>query len=41
MGYQGEGRGDDEREVTWLVGRKVDMSGQAEQELGKTHGGKG
>ena len=24
----------------WLVGRKADMSGQAEQELGKTLGGK-
>ena len=26
--------------MVWLVGRKVDMSGQAEQELGKTLGGK-
>ena len=42
MGYQGEE--EDEREMTWLVGRKVHMSGQAEQaeqELGKTYGGKG
>ena len=39
MGYQGVG--EDEREMTWLVGRKVHMSGQAEQELGKTYGGKG
>ena len=40
MGYQGEGEGGNEREMTWLVGRKVHMSGQAEQELGKTYGGK-
>ena len=41
MGYLGEGEGEDEREMTWLVGRKVHMSGQAEQELGKTYGRKG
>ena len=37
MGYQGEGEGEGDvgREMAWLVGRKVDMSGQAEQELGK------
>ena len=40
MGYQGEGEGEVGREMAWLVGRKVDMSGQAEQELGKTLGGK-
>ena len=40
MGYQGEGEGEVGREMAWLVGRKVDMSGQAEQELGKAHGGK-
>ena len=40
MDYQGEGWGDVGREMVWLVGRKVDMSGQAEQELGKTVGGK-
>ena len=41
MDYQGEGEGEDGREIAWLVGRKVDMSGQAEQELGKTLGMKG
>ena len=41
MGYQGEEEGEYEREMTWLVGRKVHMSGQAEQELGKTYGGMG
>ena len=41
MDYQGEEEGEDEREMTWLVGGKVYMSGQAEQELGKTYGGKG
>ena len=39
MGYQGEGEGDVGRVMAWLVGRK-DVSGQAEQELGKAHGGK-
>ena len=41
VGYQDEEEGDDEREMAWLVGGKVHMSGQAEQELGKTYGGKG
>ena len=40
MGCQIEGEGDFGRHMAWLVGRKVDMSGQAEQELGKAHGGK-
>ena len=42
MDYQDEGEGEGEvgRELAWLVGRKVDISGQAEQELGKTLGGK-
>ena len=40
MDYQGEGWGDIEREMAWLVGRKVDKSGQAEQELVKALGGK-
>ena len=40
MGYQGEGEGEDGREMAWLVRRKVDVSGQAEQDLGKTVGGK-
>ena len=46
MGYQGEGEGEVGREMAWLVGRKVDMSGQAEQaeqaeqEFGKCLGGK-
>ena len=40
MGYQGEEKEDVGREMYWLVGRKVDMSGQAEQELGKHLGGK-
>ena len=40
MDYQGEGEGEDGREMAWLVGRKVDMSGQAEQELVKGLGGK-
>ena len=40
MGYQGEGEGEVGREMAWLVGRMVDMSGQAEQELGKALGGK-
>ena len=35
MDYQGEGEGEFGREMAWLVGRKVDISGQAEQELGK------
>ena len=38
MGYQGEGEG--EGEMTWLVGRKVHMRGEAEQELAKALGGK-
>ena len=38
MDYQGEGEGEVGREMAWLVGRKVDMSGQAEQELGKALG---
>ena len=41
MYYQGEGEGEVGKEMDWLVGRKVDMSGQAEQELGKTLGMKG
>ena len=40
MDYQGEGWEDVGRDMAWLVGKKVDMSGQAEQELGKTVGGK-
>ena len=40
MGYQGEGEEEDGRQAAWLVGRKADLSGQAEQELGKTLGGK-
>ena len=43
MDYQGEGereeKGEVGREMTWLVGRKVHMSGQAEQELAKALGG--
>ena len=40
MNYQGKGKGEDERDTHWLVGRKenvwllcfeMDMSGQAEQ----------
>ena len=38
MGYQGWG--EDGREMAWLVGRRVDMSEQAEQELGKAVGEK-
>ena len=38
--YQGEGEVEDGKEMAWLVGRKVDISGRAEQELGKAHGGK-
>ena len=43
MGYQGDGEDgrEDGREMAWLVGRRVDMSGQAEQELGKGVGLKG
>ena len=41
MDYQDEEEGDDEREMTWLVGTKVHMSGEAEQELGKTYDAKG
>ena len=41
MCYQEEGEGEDERGMTWLDGRKIHVSGQAEQELGKTYGGKG
>ena len=40
MDYQGEGEGDVGREMAWLVRKKADMSGQAEQELGKALGGK-
>ena len=40
VGYQGEGEGVVGRVMAWLVGRKVDMSGQAEQELGKALGTK-
>ena len=40
MDYQGEGEGEVGREMAWLVGRKVDMSGQAEQELVKAVGEK-
>ena len=42
MNYQGEGEGEGEdgREKAWLVGRKVDMSGQAEQEFGRALGEK-
>ena len=40
MDYQVEGEGEDGREMVWLVGRKVDMSGQTEQEFGKSLGGK-
>ena len=40
MGYQSEGEVELGRKMAWLVGRKVDMSGQDEQELGKTLGGK-
>ena len=40
MGYQSEGEAELGREIAGLVGRKVDMSGQAEQELGKRLGGK-
>ena len=40
MGYQGEGEGHVGREMHWLVGRKVDMSGQAEQELARALGRK-
>ena len=39
MDYQGKGEGDVGRKTVWLVRRKVDMSGQAEQELGKALGG--
>ena len=39
MGYQDEREGDVGKEMAWLVGGK-DISGQAEQELGKAHGGK-
>ena len=38
VGCQGEG--EDGRDMAWLVGRKVDMSEQAEQELVKAVGGK-
>ena len=41
MGYQGEGEGEVGRDMAWLVGRKADMSGQAEQDLGKALGMKG
>ena len=41
MGCQGEGEGEAGREMVWLVGRKVDMSGQAEQELARALGMKG
>ena len=41
MGYQGEGEEEFGRKMALLVGRKVDMSGQAEQEFGKILGGKG
>ena len=40
MDYQGEGEGEDGREMAWLVRRKVDMSGQAEQEFGRALGEK-
>ena len=41
MGYQGEGEGEVGRDMAWLVGRKADKSGQAEQDLGKALGMKG
>ena len=41
MGYQGEGEGEVGRDMAWLVGRKVDMSGQAEQEIARALGMKG
>ena len=40
MGYQGEGEGAVGKEVTWLVGKRVDMSGQADQKVGKGLGEK-
>ena len=40
MGYLEEEEGEVGRETAWLVGREVDMSGQAEQELGKGFGKK-
>ena len=38
--YQVEGEEEVGREIAWVVGRKIGMSGKAEQELGKTLGGK-
>ena len=40
MGYQSEGEGELGRKIAGLVGRKVDMSAQAERELGKALGEK-
>ena len=40
MGYLEEEEEEVGKKIAWMVGRKVDMSGQAEQELGMGFGKK-